>query len=180
MFINSWWRGFWHSPDVSHYMAVVYSNALDFAVHLICMCLNKSQIIYGWISVYNNWKLLEMQLPKGACLQPEGHSHWKRVLGFAAVMIPFFQVSRRSLAYQFTVNAPLLWPPFSIFRKFLDFHPYFGQNSSSLDPNFSEFSFPRPAFFKENPLPRPYILKPTWHTEKKSWVPPIHSWFSYK
>ena len=89
-------------------------------------------------------------------------------------MTPFFQASRRSLAYQFTVNAPLLWPPFSIFRKFLDFQPCFSQNSSSLNPNFSKFSFPRPPFFKENPLPRPYILKPAWHTstKKKLSAPP--------
>ena len=40
------------------------------------------------------------------------HSHWKGVWGCAAVMTPFFQASRRSLAYQFTVNAPFLRPPF--------------------------------------------------------------------
>ena len=49
--------------------------------------------------------------------------------------------------------------PFSIFRKFLHFQPCFGQNSSSLDPIFSKFSFPRPPFLKENPLPRPYIFE---------------------
>ena len=52
-----------------------------------------------------------------------GHSHWKGVWGCAAVMTPFFQASRRSLAHQFTVNAPLLCPLFSIFRKFLQFQP---------------------------------------------------------
>ena len=102
-----------------------------------------------------------------------GHSHWKGVWGCAAVMTPFFQVSRHSLAHQFTLNAPLLCPLFSIFRKVLHFQPCFGQNSSSLDPNFLIFSFPRPPFYQENPLPRPYILKPAWHTPtKKSWVPP--------
>ena len=85
---------------------------------------------------------------------------------------PFFQASRRSLALQLTLNAPLLCPLFSIFRKFLHFQPCFGKNSSFLDPNFSKFSFPRPPFFQENPLPRPY-MKPAWHTPtKKSWVPP--------
>ena len=108
---------------------------------------------------------------------PEGgHSHWKRVWGWgcAAVMTPFFQAGHRSLAYQFTVNAPLLWPLFSIFRKFLDFQPCFGQNSSSLDPNFSKFSFPRPPFFKENPLPRPYNWNPrgTHPPKKKLSAPP--------
>ena len=89
-------------------------------------------------------------------------------------MTPFSQTSHRSLAYQFTVNVPLLCPLFSIFRKFLHFQPCFGQNSSSLDPNFSKFSFLRPLFFKENPLPRPYILKPVWHTstKKKLSAPP--------
>ena len=82
-------------------------------------------------------------------------------------MTPFFQTSHRSLAYQFTVNAPLLCPLFSIFRKFLHFQPCFGQNSSSLDPNFSKFLFLRPLFFKENPLPWPYIFKPAWHTFTK-------------
>ena len=99
-----------------------------------------------------------------------GHSHWKGVWGCAAVMTPFFQASCRSLAHQFTLNAPLLCPLFSIFRKFLHFQPCFGQNSSSLDPNFSKFSFPRPPFFQENPLPRPYILKPAWHTPTKKKV----------
>ena len=72
------------------------------------------------------------------------------------------------------LNAPLLCPLFSIFRKFLHFQPCFGQNSSSLDPNFSKFSFSRPPFFQENPLPRPYILKPAWYTptKKKVELPP--------
>ena len=89
-------------------------------------------------------------------------------------MTPFFQASCRSLAHQFTLNAPLLCLLFSIFRKFLHFQPCFGQNSSSLDPNFSKFSFTRPPFFQGNPLPRPYILKPTWHTptKKKLSAPP--------
>ena len=91
-------------------------------------------------------------------------------------MTPFFRASRRSLAYQFSVNAPLLRPPFSIIRKFLNFQPYFGQNSNSLDPNFSKFSFPRPPFFKVNPFPRPYILKPAWHTPKKLSAPSPRDW----
>ena len=98
----------------------------------------------------------------------------ERGMGVCRGHDPLFQASRRSLAYQFTVNAPLLCPLFSIFIKFLHFQPCFGQNSSSLDPNFSKFSFPRPAFFKENPLPRPYILKSAWHTptKKKLSAPP--------
>ena len=35
------------------------------------------------------------------------------------------------------------------------------------DPSFSKFLFPRPPFFKENPLPKPYILKSAWHTSTR-------------
>ena len=106
-----------------------------------------------------------------------GHSNWKGVCEFAAVMTPFFQASHCPLVYQFTLHAPLLCPLFSIFRKCLHFQPCFGQNSSSVDPNVSKFLFPRPLFFKENLLPRPYILKLTWHTSTKknlSVPPPSH------
>ena len=126
-----------------------------------------------WDKVYTPWH------PGGGAL-----TYWKGVWGCAAVMTPFFQASRRSLAYQFTVNAPLLWPPFPICRNFFDFQPCFGQNSSSLDPNFSKFSFPRPPVFKENPLPRPYILKPAWHTSTKKKLsapppPPPRAWHTH-
>ena len=106
----------------------------------------------------------------GGAVPGGGHSHWKGVWGCAAVTTLFFQASRRSLAHQFTVNTPLLCPLFSIFRKFLHFQPCFGQNSSSLDPKFAKFSFPRPPFFKENPFPRPYIFKPAWNTPTKKKV----------
>ena len=94
----------------------------------------------------------------------------ERGMGMCSGHDPFFQASRRSPAYQFTVNAPLLWPPFSIFRKFLDFQPCFGQNFSFLDPNLSKFSFPKTPIFqgKSAPrLPRPYILIPAWHIHQK-------------
>ena len=122
-----------------------------------------------------NWWMINIHIglvQKELVNVPGGHSHWKGVWGRAMVMTPFFfQTSQRSLAYQFTVNAPLLCPLFSIFRKFLHPQPCFGHNSSSLDPN---FSFLRPLYFKENPLPRPYILKPAWHTstKKKLSAPP--------
>ena len=95
-----------------------------------------------------------------------GHSHWKGVWGCAAVMTPFFQASRGSLAYQFTVNAPFLWLPFSIkiFCIFTMFWPKFLLSR----PKFFKILFPRPQFFNENPLPRPYILKPVWHTSTKT------------
>ena len=106
-------------------------------------------------------------------LPPGGHWPRKGVWGCAAVMTPFFQATRRSLAYQFTINAPLLCPPFSNFRKNFHFQPCFGQNFNSQDANFPNFRSLDPTFFKENPLPRPYFWKPVWHTptKKKSWVP---------
>ena len=97
-----------------------------------------------------------------------GQSHWKGVLGCAAVMSdPLFSGQSPLPSLPIYCQCVLLWPPFSIFRKFLNFQPNFGQNFSSLDPNFSKSSFPRHPFFKENPLPRPYILKPAWHTSTK-------------
>ena len=102
------------------------------------------------------------------------HSQWKVVWGYAAVMTPFFQASRRSLAYQFTINTTLMCPPFSIFRKILHFQPFFGQNFSSQDANFPNFCSQEPSFFKENLLPIPYFWKPMWctHTKKKLRYPP--------
>ena len=99
-----------------------------------------------------------------------GHSHWKEVWGCAVVMTPFFHAIRRSLAYQFTVNVPILWLPFSSFRKNFHFQPCFGQTSSYSRPNFFQIFVPETPFFKENPLPRPYILKPAWHTSTKKKV----------
>ena len=85
-------------------------------------------------------------------------------------MTPFFQASRHSLAYQFTIIAPLLCPPFSNFRKVFHFQPCFGQNFSSQDANFPNFRSLDPSFFKENLLPRPYF----WNipTKKKVECPP--------
>ena len=107
-----------------------------------------------------------------------GGGHWPRkgVWGCAAVMTPFFQAIRRSLAYQFTIIAPLLCPPppFSNFRKIFNFQPCFGHNFNSQDANFPNFGSLDPSFFKENPLPRPYFWKPVWHipTQKKVECPP--------
>ena len=99
-----------------------------------------------------------------------GHWPWKGVCGCAAVMTPFFQATRRSLAYQFTIIVPLLCPPFSNFRKIFNFQPCFGQNFSFQDANFPNFRSLDPSFFKENPLPRPYFWKPVWHTPTKKKV----------
>ena len=89
---------------------------------------------------------------------------------------PLFQASRRSLAHQFTLNAPLLCPLFSIFRKLLHFQPCFGQNSSSLDLNFSQFSFLRPPwhfFRKIRSLDPTFLnLRGTHPPKKKLSAPP--------
>ena len=53
--------------------------------------------------------------------RPGGHSHWKGVWGCAAIMTPFFQASRRSLAYQFTVNARSCAPCFHFLEIFCIF-----------------------------------------------------------
>ena len=119
--------------------------------------------------------MISMGLIRYSCDHiPGGHCPWKGVCGCAVVMTPFFQATRRSLAYQFTIIAPLLCPQFSHFRKIFNFQPCFGQNFSSQDANFPNFRSLDPSFFKENPLPRPYFWKPVWHTptKKKSWVPP--------
>ena len=101
---------------------------------------------------------------------PGGALTLERGMGICRGHDPLFSDQSPLPSHKFTVNVPLLCPLFSIFRKFLHFQPCFGQNSSSLDPNFSKFSFLRPLFFKKNPLPRPYILKPAWHTSTKKKV----------
>ena len=100
---------------------------------------------------------------------PRGHWPRKGVWGCVAVMTPFFQASRRSLAYQFTIIAPLWCPPFSNFRKIFHFQPFFGQNFSSQDANFPNFRSQDPSFFKENPLLDPTFGNPcgTHPPEKK-------------
>ena len=106
---------------------------------------------------------------------PLGGRHWPR-RGYGNVprsWPPFFQASRRSLVYQFTVNAPLKCPLYQLLEKNSIFSLVFGQNFSSQDANFHSQD---PSFFKEILLPRPYILKPAGHTPtKKSWVPPPHT-----
>ena len=85
----------------------------------------------------------------------------------------FFQTSQRSLAYQFTVNAPFLYPLFSIFRKFLHPQPCFGHNSSSLDPNFS-FLHVRPLYLRKIRSLDPTFWNPrgTHPPKKKLSAPP--------
>ena len=75
-----------------------------------------------------------------------------------------------------------LMPPFSNCKKNFHFQPCFGQNFSSQGANFPNFRSLDPSFFKENPLPRPYFLKPVWHTPTKKklsappGLPPCWNW----
>ena len=88
-------------------------------------------------------------------------------------MTPFFQASRHSLAYQFTITASLLCPPFSNFRKFFHFQPCFGQNFSSQDANFPNFRSLDPSFSRKIRSLDPILETRVAHThQKKSWVPP--------
>ena len=80
---------------------------------------------------------------------PGGHLHWKVVQGCSAVMTPFFQASRRSLAYQFTINAPLMCPNFQFLDKCCIFSLVFGQNFSSHDTNFPNFRSQTPYFSRK-------------------------------
>ena len=98
--------------------------------------------------------------------QPGEGTTVRRLRGCAAVITRFLQASRRSLAYPFAINAPLMFPPLSIYRKKIHFQPHFGQNFSSQDAKFQNFCL-RPLIFKENPLYRPYILKRVRHIPKK-------------
>ena len=58
-------------------------------------------------------------------------------------------------------------PCFQFLENFCIFSHVLAKILALRDPIFSKFSFPRPQFFKEKPLPRPYILKPAWHTSTK-------------
>ena len=74
---------------------------------------------------------------------------------------------------QFTVNVPLSYPLFSIFRKFLHFQPCFGQNSSSLDLNFWKFRSQDPHFLRKIRSLDPTFWNPRGtRPPKKSWMPP--------
>ena len=70
-------------------------------------------------------------------------------MGMCRCHDPFFEVSRHSLAYQFILNAPLMCPPLSIFRKILHFHPCFGKNFSSQGANFPNFHSKTPHFSRK-------------------------------
>ena len=99
--------------------------------------------------------------------EPRGALTLERGMGMCRGHDPLFSGRLSLPSLPIYPQCVALVTPSSILRKSLDFQPCFGQNSSSLDPNFSKFSFSRPPFFKKNPLPRPYILNPPWHTSTK-------------
>ena len=97
-------------------------------------------------------------------------------------MTPFYQASCRSLAYQFTIYAPLMCHPFSILGEKCIFSLVLGQNFSFQEAKFQNFRSQDPSFFKkkENLLPRPFFWKPVWHIPTKKgecppWVPMINN-----
>ena len=104
----------------------------------------------------------------------EGISHWKVVRGCAAVMTPYFQVSRHFLACQFTINVPLMCSHFLFLeKKNCIFSLVLAKNSALKVQIFKIFISQDPSFFKENLLPRPYFWKTVAHIhQKKSWVHP--------
>ena len=113
---------------------------------------------------------LPFQLVRG------GGGHWPRkgVWVCAAVTTPFFQASRCSLAYQFTINVPLMCPPFSTFRKNLHFQPCFWPKFQlSRGKHFWIFA-PKTLIFQG----KTRSLDPTFgnprgtYSPKNSWVPP--------
>ena len=86
---------------------------------------------------------------------------------------PFFQASRRSLAYQLPSLRPLWCPPFSNFRKIFHFQPCFGQSFSSQDANFPNFRSKTPHFSRKICSLDPTFGNPCGtHPPKKVECPP--------
>ena len=68
---------------------------------------------------------------------------------------PLFQDSQCSIGYQFTINSLLMCPHLKIICIF-------------SAPKMQTFCiFEDYSFFKENPTPKPYFWKPTWHISTK-------------
>ena len=107
-----------------------------------------------------------------------GHSHWKVVQGCAAVMTPIFQANRRSLAFQFTINTPLMCHPFWFFRKILHFQPCFGQKFQLSKCKFVQIFVPKTPHFSRKIC----SLDPTFgnlcgtHPPKKKLSAPPGQW----
>ena len=101
-----------------------------------------------------------------------GHYHWKVVQGCAVVMTPFFQAKRCSLAYQFTINAPLMCPrfQFSIYRKISIYSLVFLRPKFQLSRcKISEFFAPKTLQFSR----KTHSLDPTFVNLHSTYPPKI-------
>ena len=76
---------------------------------------------------------------------------------------PFFQASRRYLAYQFTIKVP----PFAILGKKKHFQPCFWPKFQLSRRKISEFLLPRPFIFQGKPAPLTLFWKPARHVPTK-------------
>ena len=85
-----------------------------------------------------------------------------------------FQASRRSLAYQFTVNVPLTCPHFQLLEKICIFSLILGQNVSSQNAIFQNIRSQDPLFFQGKSSPKTQLLETrAAHThQKKGCAPP--------
>ena len=73
----------------------------------------------------------------------------------------FRPVGAPGLAFQFTINVPLVCPPFSTFRKICIYSLVFWPKFQLSRGKILNFRSQDPSFVKENPLPRPYFTI-TW------------------
>ena len=73
---------------------------------------------------------------------------WEGGTGMCCGHDPLFQASRCFIAYQFTINLPLMCPPCQFLEKVAFSTLFLGKNFSSQDANLSHFLFPRPHIFQ--------------------------------
>ena len=101
---------------------------------------------------------------------PGGSLTLERGMGMCRGHDPLFWGQSRLPSLPIYRQCAALVTPFSIFRKFLDFQPWFGQNSSSLDPNFCSQD---PQFSRKIRSLDPTFRNPRGtHPPKKRWFPP--------
>ena len=141
------------------------------------------QQMWGQRSSRGQWPLVQVFCKNCHCI----HILWCMFRRDSWFQNHLFQVSRRSVAYQFTINAPLMCPPFSIFRKFFCiFSLIFGQNFSSQDANFPNFCSQDPSVSRKIRSLDPTFGNPCdTHLPKKVECPPrlnhviVHSSWCY-
>ena len=111
---------------------------------------------------------------KFLCPGGGGHYHWKVVWGCAAVMTPFFRASRRSLASQFTINAPFMCPPFQFLENFAFSALFWAKISALKTQNFWIFAPKTPQFSRKTCSLDPTFGNPcgTYPPKKKIECPP--------